>query len=74
MWPLPMPMAGRLASPTQDRERLLALRSSLAAAPGKPADIARRFAKATPARIQDMLETLVSYGQAHRDASGAYRL
>ncbi len=62
------------AWPTQDRERLLALRSSLAAAPGKPADIARRFAKATPARIQDMLETLVSYGQAHRDASGAYRL
>jgi hypothetical protein len=34
--------------PIQHRDRLLALRSSLAAAPGTPAEIARRFTRATP--------------------------
>jgi hypothetical protein len=62
------------AWPTREQERLLVLRSSLAAAPGSASEVAGRFARARPRAVAEMLDTLVAYGQARQAADGAYRL
>ncbi|GAB0120192.1 type IIL restriction-modification enzyme MmeI [Acidisoma sp. 7E03] len=61
------------AWPSRDPERYVALRGLLATAPGKPAELSRRFRGATPARLRDMLETLVALGQARLGPDGRYQ-
>ncbi len=60
------------AWPTRDPERFVALRAVLATSPGKPADLSRRFARANPNKIRDMLQTLTALGQARRNGDGRY--
>jgi DNA-binding IclR family transcriptional regulator len=59
--------------PSRDPERFVALRAALVAAPGRPADLSRRFQRAPTAKVGEMLQTLAALGQAHRDADGRYR-
>ena len=65
--------AGRPRWPSRDPERYVALRAALAAAPGHPGDLSRRFERAPTPKVGEMLETLAALGQAHRDAEGRYR-
>ena len=58
--------------PTRDPDRFVALRATLAATPGRPADLSRRFTRANPAKISEMLETLAALGQARRAPDGRY--
>ncbi len=59
--------------PARDPERFVALRAALAASPGHPADLSRRFDRAPALKMREMLETLAALGQAHRDGEGRYR-
>ena len=56
--------------PARDPDRFVALRAVLATSPGRPADLSRRFARASTAKVRDMLETLAALGQARRDDEG----
>ncbi len=58
--------------PTREAERFVALRTTLASAPGSPADLSRRFDRVTPAKVGKMLETLVALGQAELQGDGRY--
>jgi hypothetical protein len=60
--------------PARDPERFVALRAILAASPGKPADLSRRFDRANTTKVRAMLETLVALGQARLGADGQYRV
>ena len=50
-----------------------AVRAVLAASPGHPAELSRRFARASTPRVREMLETLAALGQARLDPDGRYR-
>ncbi len=58
--------------PARDPERFVALRTLLAFAPGKPAELSRRFHKAPADKIGEMLQTLAALGQARQGADGRY--
>ncbi len=62
------------AWPTRDPDRYVALRAALASAPGKPADLSRRFQRASAAKIGAMLETLVALGQARQAHDGRFQV
>jgi len=58
--------------PAREPDRYVALRAVLAANPGAPADLSRRFQRAKPKAIATMLETLAALGQARRAADGRW--
>ena len=58
--------------PTREPDRFVALRAALAASPGKPADLTRRFDSASAAKVREMLETLAALGQARLGPDGRY--
>ena len=60
------------AWPSRDPARYVALRTALAASPGKPADLSRRFARANPGKVGEMLNTLAALGQARQGPDGRY--
>ncbi len=60
--------------PARDPDRFVALRGVLATSPGRPAELSRRFSRASTAKVRDMLETLAALGQARLDADGRYHL
>jgi len=60
------------AWPAREVERFVALRTTLASAPGSPADLSCRFDRVTTAKIGKMLETLVAFGQAELRDDGRY--
>ncbi len=60
--------------PARDPERFVALRAVLATAPGRPAELSRRFGRASTAKVREMLETLAVLGQARLDTDGRYHL
>ncbi len=62
------------AWPAAEADRYVALRGVLAATPGHPADLSRRFKRAPTAKVRAMLETLAVLGQARRDPDGRYRM
>ena len=62
------------AWPARDADRAVALRAALAAAPGRPADMSRRFQRANATKIRAILETLAALGQARKAADGRYHL
>jgi hypothetical protein len=66
--------AARPRWPTREPDRFVALRAALAASPGKPADLTRRFESANAAKVREMLETLTALGQARLGADGRYYL
>lgn len=64
--------AGLPPWPAREPERFVALRAVLAASPGRPIDLSRRFSRASPTKVRTMLETLAALGQARQDANGEY--
>jgi hypothetical protein len=60
--------------PAREPDRFVALRAALAALPGKPADLTRRFESANAAKVREMLETLAALGQARLGIDGRYYL
>jgi hypothetical protein len=50
----------------------VALRAALRDGPATPADVAKRFGKAPPRRVADMLRTLAALGQAREASGGRY--
>ncbi len=66
--------AGLPPWPARDPERFVALRAVLAASPGKPADLSRRFQRASAGKVRAMLETLAALGQARLAEDGRYHL
>ena len=58
--------------PARDPARYVALRTALATAPGRPADLSHRFARASPAKVREMLQVLATLGQARLAEDGRY--
>ena len=60
--------------PVREPDRFVALRAALAAAPGRPDELARRFRRARTDKVREMLETLAALGQARPAPDGRYRI
>ncbi len=62
------------AWPVREPDRFVALRAALAAAPGRPDELARRFRRARTDKVREMLETLAALGQARPASDGRYQI
>ncbi len=60
--------------PAREPDRFVALRAALAAVPGRPDELARRFQRVRTTKVREMLESLVALGQARPGADGRYRM
>ena len=73
--PAPAQRKTKTAWPKPLAERVQAVEAALhaAAAPVTPADLAKHFARAKPADILEILQTLETLGRAHRASGGKFR-
>lgn len=60
------------AWPAREVDRYVVLRAALVAAPGSPADVSKRFQKASAKKVGEMLQTLVALGQARTMPEGRF--
>ena len=66
---------GKAAWPKSLPERVQAVETALhaAAAPVAPADLAKQFARAKPADVAEILETLIAMGRARKAGEGKFK-
>ena len=60
--------------PVCEPDRFVALRAALAAVPGRPDELARRFRRVRTDKVREMLETLAALGQARSTPDGRYQM
>jgi hypothetical protein len=66
----------KMAWPKSLPERVQAVETALhaAAAPVAPAELAKQFARAKPADVAEILETLIAMGRARKAGDGKFRI
>jgi hypothetical protein len=71
----PAKRKGKAAWPKSLPERVQAVESALhaASAPIAPADLSKQFARAKPADVTEILETLIAMGRARKAGEGKFR-